>query len=196
MQQQQPVGQHSYPDQPAPQPDTALHETTFICDSATALRLSRAAALIAWRLPLRWGILLALPVFLLTRNTIHWLADGTDSAPSEICGSFFAVLAIELVLVGILTAVRMNRPAANIKAYSYSGARMSARYTPDAMELSLVTQPLTHRYREIRKIVTTEDAVYVQPADANGYVLPRELVPDSALALLRSAQAWTPVRPS
>ncbi|WP_194819259.1 hypothetical protein [Nocardia sp. XZ_19_385] len=196
MQQQQPVEQQSCPKLSAPQSDTGLLiEASYICDSTTAVRLSRAAALIAWRLPMRWGILLALPVFLLTRNTLQSLADGGGSEPAEVCGAACAVLAVELVLAGILTAVRMTRPTANIKAYSYSGARMSATYTPEAMELSLVTQPLTHPYREIRKVITTDDAVYLQPADTNGYVLPRELVPDAALTLLRSAQDWSPVGP-
>ncbi|GAB2674129.1 hypothetical protein [Nocardia goodfellowii] len=196
MQQQQPVGQQSYPEQSAPRPDTALLiETTFRCDSATATRLSRAAALIAWRLPVRWGLLLVLPVFLLTRNTIHWLARGGSTTPGEIAGAAFAVLAVELVAVGVLTAVRMNRPTANIKAYSFSGARMSAQYTRDAMELNLVTQSLTHRYRDIRKVITADDVVYLQPVNTNGYVLPRELVPDTALTLLRSAQNWSPADP-
>ncbi|MEV0250720.1 hypothetical protein AB0H76_29280 [Nocardia sp. NPDC050712] len=191
MPQQQPVSQSDSPEQ-----SYRPIEAFYVCDSKTALRLSRAAALLAWRLPLRWGILLVLPVFLLTRGTIQLLAEGTGTEPRAMLGTCSLVLALEVFAVCIGTAVRMVHPGANIKAYSYSGARMSARYTPEAMELSLVTQPLTHSYDDIRKIIATDDVVYVHAAGTNGYVLPRELVPDEALALLqrpRYVSVATPV---
>ncbi|MEU8894456.1 hypothetical protein [Nocardia sp. NPDC048505] len=183
MPQQQPVSQPEAPEQTPPQP--AL-EAAYVCDSATAARLSRAAALLAWRLPLRWGILLVLPVFLLTRGLIQFLADGAE--PREMFGAFFAVLGLELAGLGVLTVVRMTRPSGHIRAYSYPGARMSARYTPEAMELSLVTQPLTHRYTDIRKVIATDEVVYLHAAGTNGYVIPRALVPDAALPRLERFQ--------
>ncbi|MFC9895394.1 hypothetical protein ACFVMC_17060 [Nocardia sp. NPDC127579] len=189
MPQQQPVRRPDAPERPyrpASQSDTgAPIEAAFVCDSTTAVRLSRAAALLAWRLPLRWGILLVLPVFLLTHGTIQLLDGASDADPADLVATCCAVLAVELLAFGVLTVVRMVRPSPNIKAYSYSGAHMAASFTPEAMRLNLVTQPLTHEHSDIKKVIATDDVVYLHAVGVNGYVLPRELVPDDALSLLQ-----------
>ncbi|WP_280347845.1 hypothetical protein [Nocardia neocaledoniensis] len=190
MNPQQPFQQSvqlGYQQQQGFSPQGAPIEATYTCDGDTARRLNRGAALITWRLPAKWGFLLALPAFLLARGTISILSDGGTAVISEMAGAFFLVVAFELVVVTVVTGVQLVRVNPKFTAIAGPGHRMSARYTDDTMHLWQTSGQVSNRYADIKRVITQGDVVFVQPRGTQGFVLPREVVPDAALTRLRGA---------
>ncbi len=185
QQQQGFSGQHggfaqSRPDQPI--------DVTYVCDENTARRLTRGRALITWRLPSKWGFLLALPAFLLVRGTIAMTSNGGDAKIGEMLGAFLVVLAFELVVVALITGVQLARVDPAFLAIAGPGQRMSARYTADAMELHQSSGQVTNRYVDIKRVIVSGGVVFLQPVGTRGFFVPREIVPDEAVARLRAAR--------
>ncbi|MEV0336987.1 hypothetical protein [Nocardia sp. NPDC050717] len=164
-------------------------EITYTCDGDTARRLNRGAALVTWRLPAKWGFLLAIPAFLLFRGTISILSDGGEAVLGEMARAFLLVLAFELVVVTVITGIQLARVNPKFTAVAGPGHRMSVRYTGDTMHLWQTSGQVSNRYADIKRVLTQDDVVFVQPNRTEGFVLPRELVPDAALARLRGAAA-------
>lgn len=163
-------------------------DVTYVCDENTARRLTRGRALITWRLPSKWGVLLALPAFLLARGTIATMSNGGDANIGEMLGAFLVVLAFELVVVALITGVQLARVNPAFLAIAGPGQRMSARYTTDAMELHQSSGQVTNRYVDIKRVIVSGDVVYLQPRGTSGFFVPREIVPAEALARLRAAR--------
>ncbi|UGT54643.1 YcxB family protein [Nocardia asteroides] len=67
------------------------------------------------------------------------------------------------------------------------------RIGPAAADQSLslwqTSGQVSNRYADIKRVITQGDVVFVQTTGTQGFVLPREIVPDAALARLRGAAA-------
>ncbi|KAF0845028.1 hypothetical protein [Nocardia caishijiensis] len=170
----------------SPQPGAPI-DVTYVCDDNTAKRLNRAAALVSFRLPNKWGLLLALPAFMLARGTISVLSDGGEAVIGEMAGAFFIVVAFELVVIALAVGLQLARVNPKFKAIAGPGHQMRAQYTDDAVRLWQTTGEVTNRYVDFKRVLTQGDVVFLQPTGTQGFVVPRELVPDAALARLRRA---------
>lgn len=164
-------------------------DVAYVCDGDTARRLNRGAALINWRLPAKWAVLLVLPAFLLARGTISVLSDGGDAVIGEMAVAFLIVVAFELVVITLATGVQLAKVNPKFTAIAGPGHRMSAHYTHDAMHLQQTTGQVTIRYADLKRVITQGDVVFLQPKGTQGFVVPGEVVPDAALARLRGGRA-------
>ncbi|MFD4430534.1 YcxB family protein [Nocardia sp. NPDC058497] len=189
---QQPYQQPGQPQQPyqptSGQPGAPI-DVAYVCDGNTARRLNRGAALVTWRLPAKWAVLLVLPAFLLARGTISVLSDGGDAVIGEMAVAFLIVVAFELVVITLATGVQLAKVNPKFTAIAGPGHRMSAHYTHDAMHLQQTTGQVTIHYADVKRVITQGDVVFLQPKGTQGFVVPREVVPDAALTRLRGASA-------
>ncbi|MFE3546143.1 hypothetical protein ACFXK0_24540 [Nocardia sp. NPDC059177] len=197
QQHQQPGYPQQQPFQQAPPPNQqpqfgaqqsgATIDVAYVCDDRTARRLSRGAALVTWRLPVKWAILLAIPAFLLVRGTVTSMSKGADAEIGEMFGAFFIVLGFELVVVGLVTAFQLARVSPKFTAVAGPGHRISAQYTHDTMHLQQTSGQVSNRYADIKKVIVVGDTVFLQPTGTQGFMLPNEVVPAAALTRLRGA---------
>ncbi|MFE6926253.1 hypothetical protein ACFVAV_34940 [Nocardia sp. NPDC057663] len=172
------------------QPVVESIDVSYVCDEHTARRLSRGRALMIWRRPSDVA-LMAGGVWGLTVGaaTILSAVGGVET------GAFLIALSAVLPVAGLYFYVMAARVNRGLRAVAGAGHRMSAHYTADAVEIEQTSGRVTLRYSGIKKVVVRGDVVFLQPKGFHlesiydyGLFLPREIVPDEAVARIRAAR--------
>ncbi|MRH88638.1 hypothetical protein GFY24_14495 [Nocardia sp. SYP-A9097] len=199
---QQPFDQRApYPEPAAPNQSAqqsgpgAPIECTYVADSTTALRLSRAMELARWRSPRTWVMVAVLPLVIMSRH-IFDLITGAGQAHSGvfgILGVYFALLVLAVVIVALITGVRMMKRNPLVTAYASAGMPMGVRYSPGTMEVSLASEIRTIDYPGIKDVAFFRRSVFIRPENGHEFAIPRELVPEFAAELLRSGGVGTQI---
>ncbi|MGW6729339.1 hypothetical protein ACWF9G_25850 [Nocardia sp. NPDC055029] len=192
--QQQPYSQQSsFPQQqgvPGQQPVVETIDVSYVCDEHTARRLSRVRALVIWRRPSDWASM-AFGVWGLAICTAELLSvvGGVEG------GAFLIGLAIALPVFGLFFYAMPARVNRGLRVVAGPGCRMVAHYTADAVKLEQTSGRFFLRYSGIKKVIVRGDVVFLQPTGFHfesiydyGIFLPREIVPDEAVARIRAAR--------
>ncbi|MEV6069809.1 YncE family protein [Nocardia sp. NPDC052001] len=129
-----------------------------------------------------------LPLIIMARHIFDLLTSESRSELGllGLFGVYFALLAVALIMVPLITGIRMLRRNPLLESYAAAGTRMWARYGNELLDVPSTTGRSTLRYDEIKDVAAFGTAVFIRPHHGQGFALPVELVPDQALAALRS----------
>ncbi|NEW26912.1 hypothetical protein [Nocardia cyriacigeorgica] len=118
---------------------------------------------------------------------IIWLGIWVVVAP---VGGLYLPVFLSVLMTFMALALPLGPALRTTTLHARSGAVIRARYFEDFFTTGVDGDADSHRYDEVESVdVRTEQLVVLGYTDQRREILPRELVPDAALALLRAGTA-------
>ncbi|MFB8002161.1 YncE family protein [Nocardia sp. NPDC056000] len=129
-----------------------------------------------------------LPLIIMARRVFELITGESQSGQGilGILGVYLVLLIPAAIMAALITAIRMMRQNPLVTSYAAVGIQIWARYRDESMDVPPATGYATLDYDELADVVVIGTAVVIRPKAGQAFALPRELVPDEALAALRS----------
>ncbi|MFD7841553.1 hypothetical protein ACFYTS_23735 [Nocardia sp. NPDC004151] len=169
-------------------------EVAVPSDSGTALRLSRVLALARWRSPSTVGLLLTIPLIVMSRRFLE-LFNATSSPDwkfTDLLLSYLVVLVLAVVIGLLLTGIQMLKRNPAVVAYTAPGTAISARFHQDSLELVRTTGVETVPYHRIKDLFTIGGGAFLREKGTRGTALPGDLFTPAARDLIDGARGRAP----
>lgn len=156
----------------------ATVDVEFVSDKPTFRRL--IAAYFRWNFLHTWAGRLAL-VFV-----VGWLLWAWLYAAPEVGALIPTLYTVGLPIA--FSAVQLGMAYLAIKPIARPGLKLVAHYRADAFDIIVGSdEPTTYRYARIQKVNANDSLVFLHLAGGAIPALPRAVVPDAALDLMRTA---------
>ncbi|MEV6771270.1 hypothetical protein AB0N05_21885 [Nocardia sp. NPDC051030] len=183
-----------YPDNSTPgnlsgaarqQPSLPL-DVSVVAQSGTAIQLQRATLPMMIRSPLMWILVATIPLILMAKHIFDVITNTSHNGDGllGIIKIYFGLLAVTLVLMVPVIAMKFVWPSKDYRAYASKGKTLRVLYRQDSLDVILATGTTTVSYDEIDELTDHGPVVYLRYRVWKGVSLPRELFPAEALALM------------
>ncbi|WP_328391959.1 hypothetical protein [Nocardia sp. NBC_00416] len=168
-----------------PSGEIPLH-VTYVCDSAIRRKLVRVETLMLWSSGRLWGLLVIAGVVMAGRR---WAYDEGVVDIAGMAGAFCVGVVFVLSLIIVLSLWRLLFGRGGFSSYAAPGTTVVAVYGHDIVDFQIRMGDKFRNlpYREIKRLNLFRDVVYLRRRDGAGIPIPRELAPETALALMRDA---------
>lgn len=131
----------------------------------------------------------AIPLVIMARHIFDLVSreSRSGSGLSGVVGVYLVLLVLAVVVVVLATGVRLLRRNPLVASYAAAGTRLWVRYGSNAMEVPPATGYTVVPYSQIKDLAFIGGVAFIRPNGGPGFVLPRELVPESGLVLIQAA---------
>ncbi|WP_280215864.1 hypothetical protein [Nocardia cyriacigeorgica] len=156
------------------QPPVATHTPWLDLEQVVDRAMSRRIVLTFLRSAIGRPVLAAL--------VIIWLGIWVVVAP---VGGLYLPVFLSVLMTFMALALPLGPALRTTTLHARTGSVVQARYFEDYFTTGTAGEPDSHRYDEIESVDVREAVVVLRYTDHRREILPRELVPDTALAVLR-----------
>lgn len=176
-------GRSNFPQSGSPI-EIPLH-VTYVCDATIRRKLVRIETLMMWSSLQVWGPIVAVGAG--TAGT-RWANDDGVVNAAGMTGAFCVGVVFMLSLIAVVSVWRLLSGRGGFSRYAAPGTVVVADYNYDTVDLQIRLDKFRNLpYGEIKRLKVFRDAVYLRKRGGQGVPIPRQLVPEAALALMRSA---------
>lgn len=162
-----------------------LH-VTYVCDRTIRRKLVRVETLMMWWSLRLWGLITIAGVLMAGRR---WANDEGVINIAGMAGAFCVGVAFVLSLIVMQSIWRLLFGRGGFSSYAAPGTMVAADYSHATVDLRIRFRDKFRNlpYREIKRLTVFRDVVYLRKRDGDSIPIPRDLIPEPALALMRNA---------